>query len=348
MPKAKVFGSLSGMIDSDLEDSIEIDDTQMQPSPDSNQENLNTKKIRGRPKGVVKKPTKANPPARRVSGGKKRKILTQPKGGRKKRTPLKEQQNVGAVSDIEEVEDFAENGQDETRQENVASGDELEERQPAKRAKQAPKAKKSVPKARANAVKPSENDGGFEYTPTTTRPRKPAVKAAPVNAPAVNERRASVEASRQVIPDTQDQEPTYDQLEVAGEDELDEDALPQSVYRQTNQARAGSRQPTVARRRAASGSDTERSHGDPATRRKLGEMTKKFENMDLKYRNLHELGIKEAQTNFERLKKHAEDKSKGISCATMIRLSTLMAYSCNRVDSVFEKRDCSPKSFATG
>jgi hypothetical protein len=35
-----------------------------------------------------------------------------------------------------------------------------------------------------------------------------------------------------------------------------------------------------------------RGGNDPATRRRLGELTKKLENLDLKYRNLREVGVK--------------------------------------------------------
>ncbi|KAK4905599.1 hypothetical protein LTR66_017796 [Elasticomyces elasticus] len=58
------------------------------------------------------------------------------------------------------------------------------------------------------------------------------------------------------------------------------------------------------RRRAESASDTER--GDPMLRRKLGDITRKFENIDLKYRNLKETGLQEANHNVEKLRKQCE------------------------------------------
>jgi chromosome segregation ATPase len=72
-------------------------------------------------------------------------------------------------------------------------------------------------------------------------------------------------------------------------------------------ARAGSstRQESTFRRRAGSASDTERG-GDPNLRRKLGDITRKFENVDLKYRNLKEVGISEANANMEKLRKQCE------------------------------------------
>jgi hypothetical protein len=65
-----------------------------------------------------------------------------------------------------------------------------------------------------------------------------------------------------------------------------------------------SREDAHFRRRAGSASDTER--GDPNLRRKLGDITRKFENVDLKYRNLKEVGINEANANIEKLRKQCD------------------------------------------
>jgi Chromosome segregation protein Csm1/Pcs1 len=67
-----------------------------------------------------------------------------------------------------------------------------------------------------------------------------------------------------------------------------------------------SRQESTFRRRAGSASDTERGGGDPNLRRKLGDVTRKFENVDLKYRNLKDVGILEANANMEKLRKQCE------------------------------------------
>ncbi|EHY59039.1 hypothetical protein ABEF92_003746 [Exophiala dermatitidis] len=62
----------------------------------------------------------------------------------------------------------------------------------------------------------------------------------------------------------------------------------------------------AAQRRAGSASDTDNRGGDPSLRRKLGDITRKFENVDLKYRNLKEVGIHEASTNMEKLRKQCD------------------------------------------
>ena len=68
------------------------------------------------------------------------------------------------------------------------------------------------------------------------------------------------------------------------------------------------RQPSGQRRRAGSASENERN--DPAMRRKLGEITRKYENLHLKYQDLREIGLKESERNFERLKKESDTKTK--------------------------------------
>lgn len=81
----------------------------------------------------------------------------------------------------------------------------------------------------------------------------------------------------------------------------------------SSRARSSSRQPEPfsRHRRGGSASDTERA-GEPALRRKLGDVTRKFENLDVKYRNLKELGSNESQSNFEKLKKATDQKARGM------------------------------------
>ncbi|RMZ80167.1 hypothetical protein DV737_g3088, partial [Chaetothyriales sp. CBS 132003] len=82
-------------------------------------------------------------------------------------------------------------------------------------------------------------------------------------------------------------------------------ARPQPVRpRKASQQNPRVRQQPVVRRRAASASDTER--GDPGLRRKLGDITRKFDNVELKYRNLKEVGISEANANMEKLRQRCE------------------------------------------
>jgi hypothetical protein len=51
--------------------------------------------------------------------------------------------------------------------------------------------------------------------------------------------------------------------------------------------------------------------GDPALRRRLGEMTQKYESLERKYADLKEVAVREAERNFDRLKKQTDEKAKG-------------------------------------
>lgn len=62
-----------------------------------------------------------------------------------------------------------------------------------------------------------------------------------------------------------------------------------------------------ASRGAVSASDSELS--DPSLRRRIGELTRKCESLEAKYRNLHEIGVQEAERNFDGLRKQSEERA---------------------------------------
>ncbi|MCJ1421519.1 hypothetical protein MMC32_007883 [Xylographa parallela] len=315
MPKAKAISSLSGMIDSDMD---ELSDVEMMPTPDSNQENTEPKnKVSGRPKAAAPKVRKTKAASRRLSGGPKPKPAAKKKESIK-RSALKEQTNEEQVSDIEEVDDFVDDIQGPAHQQEVEPPQESSDvqvetkKKPGRKPKAATKRKQTAGKDVPDSVKVVEKDGEFEYTPTATRQNKLASKAsaATKNISANSKPEDLMDEDEKTIPETQPTPLDTDEFDLPQEDE--EEPIPQSVYRQVRNARSSSKQPqpTTVRRRAGSASDTERGGNDPATRRKLGEMTKKFENLDMKYRNLREVGVKEAEANFEKLKKQSEERTK--------------------------------------
>ena len=351
MPKAKQVASLSGLVDTDMEDDTLNRDAF--PTPDSNQENVGSAKKKGRPaKATAKKFTKSKTIGRRASGDSvpPKKVAPTKKTAAKK-APLKEQTSTQQAEDTEEVDDFAGEGNEDTAMDEL-----IETKQPAKRKAPAKKAgkqskkkpveqMKTVEKEPAQQPKAMEKDGEFEYTPTTTRqtkrPGRPAAQK-----PKPNVRQPSVEPRRQekIIPETQ-VPMEVDQSNPPEEDEETEDALPQSVFRRTNNVRENShqRQPLVSRKRASSASDNERGGSDPATRRKLGEITNKFEKLDMKYRTLREQGIKEANVNFEKYKTHVQANAKGEASFSAIT-AILILFSCKRPHQFTEKRASYPKS----
>ena len=311
MPKAKPIASLSGLIDTDVEDDTLTMEADAFPTPDSNQENAGpARKKGGRGKATAKRFTKAKPASRRVSSESVAPRKAAPKKTATKRGPLKEQTNLQQAEDTEEVDEF------ECQEQDYTNMDELVEPKRAMKRK-APEKKAGRP-AKLNAVQQAntiEKDGEFEYTPTAIRQTKGPKKALTSNVQSANasKRQVSVEPQRheKVIPETQ--APIDTESSGFPEGDVDVDPIPQSIFRRTNNARNTShqRQLLVARRRAGSASDTERGGGDPATRRKLGEMTKKFENMELKYRNLRENGLKVAEANFAKYEAQSQARAKG-------------------------------------
>lgn len=327
MPKSKPIASLSGLIDTDMEDDTVNMEADAFPTPDSNQENAGPAKKRGvRGKATAKKFTKVKPAARRVSSESAAPKRAAPKKAAGKRAPSKEQSGIQQAEDTEEVDEFDAPDHEDTNMDELIEPKQAAKRKPPE--KKAGRPAKSKPLPQANTI---EKDGEFEYTPTALRQSKSITKSSSSNStkPNATKRQPSVESRKQekFIPETQvpmDIEPS----EYPPEDDDDEDAVPQSVFRRTNNARntTHQRQPLVGRKRAGSASDTERGGGDPATRRKLGEMTKKLENLELKYKHLRETAIKEADANFAKYKAQSQIKSKGESLLFSWWLCTLIKH----------------------
>lgn len=317
--KSKAAPSISDHIDSDPEEDGRDSNMDPLPTPDSNQGNPQpTKKERrppGRPKRAISKNTRAQT-ARRLSGVP---IVAKKKGAPRKkttvqRTALQEQANDQHQSDDEAMVDVAEKGPHGLEWgEDAASMDELvPKEQPRKRGRQAPNKKKEPKEEAPHQVNAAENDGEFEYTPTVLRVQS---KKAGVTAkqPGRHNLPTEPQHTQKIVQETQEGPMELDDSAFHENGDA-EDEIPQSVFRQANNRGSSSRhtQPFLARRQAGSASDTERVASDPATRRKLGEITKKLENVDMKYRNLREVGVKEAEANFEKLKAQSETRASGI------------------------------------
>ncbi|KAI4206306.1 MAG: hypothetical protein LQ346_001131 [Caloplaca aetnensis] len=283
------------------------------PTPKSNQENAKPAvRGRGRGKALSTAVAKAKPMQRLASGGvvagKKK---TAAKQSNSKRGPLKEQSNTRNPEDTEDVDEFDVEGHNEGQ--SVVSADELVAvKQPAKKAPAGAKRKTQAKKKQTDSetlqqIKGTANDEELQYTPMTAHQTKPSKK--PAGRPATKQRvLADAAAIEKIIPDTQDVV-----MDIVPQDlplESEDEEVPQSVFRRTNNAQSRQQPPPLVRKRAGSASDTERGPGDPAIRRKLGEMTKKFENLDTKYTALKDVGITEAEANLEKLKLSSENKSK--------------------------------------
>ncbi|KAK7998008.1 Ankyrin repeat protein [Apiospora arundinis] len=122
------------------------------------------------------------------------------------------------------------------------------------------------------------------------------------------------------IPETQPEIPETQPIETF-DDSLDQDEvedLPMPTYSRSVMGSiqrpqhhmapfSASRVPFSASRRPMAASDSELH--DPSLRRRLGDLTRKYDNLEAKYRDLRELGIKEAERNYDNLKKQGEERA---------------------------------------
>jgi predicted nucleic acid-binding Zn-ribbon protein len=181
--------------------------------------------------------------------------------------------------------------------EELESEEEIQETQPAK-----PRALQTAATSKATkAAIMEEDDMEIEPSPAfarsshaASRPTKAAPKVTSKPATSAKTTKAASKVTKQAIQDI-----------VPSDSEMDDVQLIEPLKpRNTSRPPSRVRQESIFRRRAGSASDTER--GDPNLRRKLGDVTRRFENIDLKYRNLKETGIVEANNNMEKLRRQCE------------------------------------------
>ncbi|KAJ9154865.1 Monopolin complex subunit pcs1 [Pleurostoma richardsiae] len=159
---------------------------------------------------------------------------------------------------------------------------------------------KPRPRGRPKTTKPAEADAMKEVPDSVSKPAAvPVAKRGRKPAKKIEEEPEEVE-----IPETQ--QPDVMDLDVEEASEVEElptyqKRAPASVQRALYQV------PFSASRRPPIAPDIE---SDVSLRRRLGEMSKKYDSLELKYRDLREIAVKEAEMNFDRLKKQGEEKTK--------------------------------------
>jgi hypothetical protein len=295
MPKSK-YGqnSLLGLVGSDSDDTrVEV----VGEMPANAKNTVSTRKTRGRAKSTAKV-MKTRSTGRRTSGTK----VAPPKKG--KRAPLSEKTNEqNAGNDTEKVDEL---DQADMAMDGVQSGDELGASVVVK-PRQLTAKKKNSRKAINSAKNISMH---ADYSIPDSAPGVTLLEFhVPTGADKLKEgvRQLSLEPNQgEVIPETQASIIEGGQFE--GEKIREPTSRPIVHPTTVVPSEFLSRQ---TRKRARSASDTE--GNDPTLRRKLGELTKQLDSLEVKYRDVREIGIKEAERNFERLKKQSEENTKGLS-----------------------------------
>jgi len=296
MPKIK-HSTLSGLVESDSDSGQFID---AMPTPDSAAENKAPgRKARGRPKVAPAKVTKTKAPARRTSGRLNAKAQSKTTAPTKSKRPaLADKTNQQYASETEEVEDFEQD-------EDMVMEGTVEGLAAVKKTKLKPIQKAAT--GRGKVSKPVKEISRADYSIDDSTPEAPKLESRATKKGGAHKKQIPQEPPPEKVI-LESQVPAIDIGEDA--DEEVEQTVSKTAHNVRSRPRSQSRlrQPSVQRRRAGSASDTERN--DPALRRKLGEITKKYENLHLKYQDLRELGLKESERNFEKLKKHSEEKTK--------------------------------------
>lgn len=287
MPKRKATSKLSGLVGSDDEDILQFTENENVPSHES-QEEPPAKKRRGRPRTSAEDatatkasaPTRGRPPARAAHEEEE----SAPKTASTRRG------QPGASNRTSEPVDEESNDQENK---DPLAAKEATSSKTTRAGRTATTATRGRGRVRASIARPVQTDGEFEYTPTRAIPQ-------------------------QRISEVSETQPT-DGLadEVVDEPVLDNDHqtapyVPSSVVK-TARARLATlknnRDLSPSKRK--SGVAIEQS-GDPDLRRKIGEITKKHDALESKYRNLREIGVVEANTNMEKLRKQCESITTGM------------------------------------
>lgn len=284
------------------------------PTPDSNKDAsapvTKARATRGRPKATAATSVKARPASRRLSGRSavvKKEAPTKNKsttaGAALKERKTRQNQPRKEVN-VDENQEQRESDGNET----TASFDELvTTKEPVpKRGRPAKKQQEPV----IQETRAVENDGEFEYTPTAVRQKNPLKK--PVKQATAGMRDPSTDPpyASKVIPETQ---ATPIDLDSSNPDLRE--IVPDSVLQNSSTKGAGPRYHKTflsTKRTDGTSVDKEKTQEDTVTRREY-EAAKKYEDLELRYKALKEVGIKEAQVNFDRLKEQIELKNKCMS-----------------------------------
>jgi hypothetical protein len=289
------MGGIADLVDSDIEDSTNFANANsILPSGSEADTAAPTKSKGGRPKGGKSRAAKPVAAARKAKASPKQTAKSRKPTGAKRKA-LEEHVNGQAVPASQRVKSLA-NGESEDELEspktlgtNVAQGLAVV---------------KAIKKNNARRdVVPADNEA--DNTPTVVR-QSHFQSATKKNAPKVFNRQAATNRTKvtraAARPTVEEPQPESMDTETEAHDQSELAPLPPKP-----RSRAGSRirQEATFRWRAGSASDTERP-GEPNLRRKLGDITRKFENIDLKYRTLRDVGIVEANANVDKLRKQCD------------------------------------------
>lgn len=308
MSKTKVRSHLLQMVDSDSEDGL----------------GGNAFEVARRAVAIQQSRSKTQkstmPPAKRAATGRRaanRVTKPTPKAPASKRRAIdriaaaaEEAIDGGKAASVEKPSNTKPSGRGRGRRRAATAEKEEEEEDTSMTDALAPTAETSPAVKKKGARGRPKKAIAIEAEPQTTntrRGRKTGDKKA----------EAEVEEEVSEIPETQQPDDPQDDLDGGDDDRDDLADLP--VHHSLDHAepsRGSLPVPSSVSKRSPHKPSSD--NGDPALRRRLGEMTQKYENLELKYRDLKEIAVREAERNFDRLKKQSEEKSRGRSHPSLV------------------------------
>lgn len=299
-------------IENDSEDELQDRDADKLPSPNSAAEN--TAPAMRKP-GRSRKTSVDAPPAKITSTRGRRlsssSVLAPKKAGvgRKpapQRAVLTDISNTHNASDTEEVDEF-DPPEHVTRNSTAILPTPMT----------VPKTRGRKPKAskdKEEAIKPPGRRGKT-VSATVQLDEIPETQQEIRKAPEPARKKLSADGrtkspAREIIPDTQP-EPMI--IQASEDHQMEEAQLEEITPRPGDRLRPGSRaqKAPLARARGVSAS-VERRSNDPTLRRQLDDMTSRFELLEVKYKTLKDIAGREADMNFDKLKRLADEKTKGL------------------------------------
>ncbi|KAF7520950.1 hypothetical protein PCG10_008693 [Penicillium crustosum] len=316
MPKRKAPPKLSGLLGSDDEDIMQVEATETQETHEPP-----AKRRRGRPRTSNENVTETKPakPATRTRKQQAAVATADAEPPTNKKTTRRGRptgnsrtaQDAETSAQATETEAMVSEQEDTDNQENE---DPRVSRNTKKLPPKAAKAAAARSRGRPRGVSTQlHTDGEFQFTPSGSRhvsfqaPHTEQVETSPLaraaslggKEPEVEDSQQNEQPAAELVDETIiHEEPAYNRKSMS----------PVKNARSRLSILRNSQDPSP-RKRKLGGTDSEQG-GDPELRRRLGELTKKHDALESKYRNLREIGIVEANTNMEKLRKQSETVTK--------------------------------------
>lgn len=319
MPKRKGATRFSGAAPESDNENV-INETQEQPP---------AKKTRGRPRS---KSTEPKPPARTTRNSEVPAPAPEPTA--KKTT--RRGRPKGSRSSVQAAEAQESTNEQEDSAAEEGAGPHAEESAPAAigqvdGAQEAPKPKKNTKAAKSagtrgrkkgSAANQLKTDGEFEYTPSAARQtnalgkeKEQSEQPGQSEQPKRQQRktRMQTEADNEA-PETENEGP--DVPDVVEETMLQEEpVLPPAASAsptKRRQSTQGNLLSSPTKRRSGAVGEEDKNGGEPELRRRIGDLTRKCDTLENRYRTLKDIGIVEANANVDKLRKQCESMKTGV------------------------------------